>query len=146
MPPKTRHDRDPRAVFGVRLRILRQRAGLVLETLARKINVSKSVLNGKKLPIITGMYGGKGTYDAIRAGDVTATADVFEEQAAWILVDRAAGALGYKKGVSKKKYPFNALAPLVVTKKNAPRKGYRAVPPFDYVSFFKAKWKKEFGS
>lgn len=90
----------------------------------------------------------------MRKGQLHAVANAALNSAGWILVDQFAQhftrdakfAVGSKElGSQPDDLPLDFMKPFIVTKDDLPAKGAPA-PPEDYISFFTAKWAKEFGT
>jgi hypothetical protein len=104
-------------------------------------------------PLVVGLAAGLGTLDKIRKGTIDADAEVAVEAASWMAVDQLAGlfarktpiATGLYSGDQTSDYPVWFLKPYMVTKSNAPKQpGVYHDPPYDFVTYFNAKWAKEF--
>jgi ribose transport system substrate-binding protein len=90
----------------------------------------------------------------MRKGQLHAVANAALNAAGWILVDQFAEHFareakfqaGTKElGSQPDDLPLDFMQPFMVTKADLPAKGSPA-PPEDYISFFTAKWAKEFGT
>jgi ABC-type sugar transport system substrate-binding protein len=99
-------------------------------------------------PLLVAYFGNLGNLDLIRKGQLDAAAEIPVEAAGWMTVDRAAEFFARDQAPPERgadRYPFDFLGVQVVTKDNLPAdpKSY-VEPDQDFVSFFKAKWEKEF--
>ncbi|MEA2290971.1 MAG: ribose transport system substrate-binding protein [Solirubrobacteraceae bacterium] len=90
----------------------------------------------------------------LRQGQLDAVAHAALNAAGWILVDQFAEFFARDRefqvgstflGAQPDELPLDFMKPFMVTKEDLPAKG-APVPPEDYVSFFMAKWAKEFGT
>jgi ABC-type sugar transport system substrate-binding protein len=99
-------------------------------------------------PLVLGFNANPKAAEALRDDEADAVADVPYEATLWIALDRAAELLGRKEPLPtepRPKYPLNFLDIELVTKDNAPAKKEFRDPKEDFVTFFTAKWRAEFG-
>lgn len=106
-------------------------------------------------PLVVGLAAGLATLDKIRKGILDADAEVAVEAGSWMAIDQLANWFAHKQSIAQDlytghktgDYPVWFLKPYMVTKANAPAQpGVYHAPPFDFVSFFQAKWSREFHS
>ena len=113
-------------------------------------NTVKATLQGARQPFVTGYYGTHVNLNSIRNGTVSAVVEEGLEASAWATVDQAAELLARKLTPSRDPflhhtYKLQIMKPLLITKtQNMPPVGQYPKPPVDFVTFFKAKWAKEF--
>jgi len=99
-------------------------------------------------PLVLGFNADPKAAEALRDDEADAVSDVAYDATLWIALDRAAELLGRREPLPtepRPKYPLNFLDIALVTKDNAPAKGEFRGPQEDFVTFFTAKWRKEFG-
>ena len=99
-------------------------------------------------PMMVAYFGNLANLDLIRKGELDAAAEIPVEAAGWMTVDRAAQFFARDEAppeAGAEGYPFDFLKVQVVTKDTLPSdpKSY-VEPDTDFVSFFTAKWGKEF--
>lgn len=99
-------------------------------------------------PLVATFHADKSTQVLIRKGFIDVVIDNNYDATAWVGIDQLAGWFASKKPLSKAaqpKYPVEYMHYTVVTKANLPKPGTYVEPKDDYVAFFKAKWKQEYG-
>lgn len=106
-------------------------------------------------PLVVGLAAGLATLDKIRKGILDADAEVAVEAGSWMAIDQLANYFAHKQAIATdlytghktSDYPVWFLAPYMVTKANAPtQSGVYHAPPYDFVSYFGAKWGREFSN
>ncbi len=100
-------------------------------------------------PLVLGFNADPTAAGAIRDGKADAVVDVAYDATLFVALDRIAESIGRGEQLnptSAKPYPLDFLDIALVTKDNAPAKKKFREPKEDFVTFFLAKWKKEFGS
>lgn len=105
-------------------------------------------------PLVVGLAAGLVSMDKIRKGLLDADAEVAVEAGSWMAIDQLANWFAHKQPIATDlytghptgDYPVWFLKPYMVTKANVPSNpnAYHA-PPYDFVTFFSSKWKREFG-
>lgn len=103
-----------------------------------------------KRPVIAGNYTTAQTISDLRAGNVDGVVDLPWETQVWVGMDQALEK--WARGVEMApdfgvfaSYGQGFMAPYMVTKENVGESGAAPIFGPDYESFFKAKWKSEFG-
>jgi ABC-type sugar transport system substrate-binding protein len=100
-------------------------------------------------PLVVGFNADPKAASAIRDGKADAVADVAYDATLYMALDQIAENLGRQRPLAKDvedaNYPLDFLDIALVTRDNAPGKKKFREPKQDYVSYFKAKWRKEFG-
>jgi ABC-type sugar transport system substrate-binding protein len=100
-------------------------------------------------PLIGTFFANKPTIDLIRQGRVDATAEEALEWTGWVVLDQILEFVTRKTPFATDPRPvYQGLQfshPVLITKDNLPPKGELVPAPVDFVSFFTAKWKAEFG-
>jgi ABC-type sugar transport system substrate-binding protein len=99
-------------------------------------------------PLIVSFHADLSTLALIRQGLVDAVSENQYPASAWVAVDSAAELMAGRKGTASPGYAvrgFPIYSYPIITKKNLPPAGKLVPLQYDYVSFFKAKWNKEFG-
>jgi ABC-type sugar transport system substrate-binding protein len=112
---------------------------------------AKAVLKNGKLPMVVGFYGNSANLQAIRDGIATAVVEQSLEATGWVTADQIAQLLARETQASDDEfvedtYPLDFMKPIIIDSENMPPEGEYAEPPADFVSFFKAKWREEFGA
>jgi ribose transport system substrate-binding protein len=101
-------------------------------------------------PWVVTFHADLGTQDLIRRGVIDAVVDVPYDAAGWVAVDQAAEFFGRRKAFDKSPDPdyggFEIYDYALVTKDNLPPKSQYRIPKNDFVTFFKTKWRDEFGT
>lgn len=100
-------------------------------------------------PLVLGFNADPKAAGAIRDDKADAVADVAYDATLFTALDRIAETIGRGEQLNPtpaKDYPLDFLDIALVTKDNAPAKKKFREPKEDFVTFFLAKWKKEFGS
>lgn len=100
-------------------------------------------------PLVLGFNADPMAAAAIRDGKADAVADVPYDATLYEALDRIAENMGRGEPlnpISAKPYPPGFLDITLVTRDNVPDKNKFLEPKEDFVTFFQAKWKKEFGS
>lgn len=98
-------------------------------------------------PLVLGFNADPKAAEALRDDEADAVADVAYDATLWIALDRAAEHLGRQEPLPKvlPDYPLDFLDIALVTKDNAPAEKKYREPEEDFVTFFVAKWREEFG-
>lgn len=106
-------------------------------------------LDFPKRPLVVGFNADPKAAGAIRDDKADAVADVAYDATLYMALDQIAELLGRQKPLAKDvqqaDYPLDFLDIALVTRDNAPEKKKFRDPREDFVSFFTAKWRKEFG-
>ncbi|WP_395103911.1 sugar ABC transporter substrate-binding protein [Actinomadura sp. SCN-SB] len=102
-------------------------------------------------PLLVTFYANRPTLDLIRKGQVDAAVEDSLEWSSWAAIDQIAELKARKTPMSKDVRPvygegLDFWRPTLVTKNNLPPAGQLVTPPVDFVRFFTAKWKHEFGA
>jgi ABC-type sugar transport system substrate-binding protein len=107
-------------------------------------------LTGDKKPLIVAPFPDQAMLQSIRDGDIFAAVDLPWEAYGWIAVDQAAE--HFSRGTpfieygEPTQYPAALYSGHIITKDNVQQDPNKLQDPvFDYASYFKAKWKAEFG-
>ena len=101
-------------------------------------------------PLVVTFHADPGTQQLIKSGAIDAVADVPYDIGAWVGVDQLLEHLARGTKLSGELQPsYPGVGSLydypIVTKDNLPTQGKYIEPKVDVVSFFEAKWNKEFG-
>jgi ABC-type sugar transport system substrate-binding protein len=98
-------------------------------------------------PLVVGFNADPTAAEAIRDGEADAVADVAYDATLYMAIDQISEDLGRQKPLAPKNpsYPLNFLDIALVTRDNVPDKKRFREPKEDFVSFFTAKWRNEFG-
>jgi ABC-type sugar transport system substrate-binding protein len=100
-------------------------------------------------PWVVTFHGDLGTLELMRKGDIDEVVDVPYDAAGWVAVDQAAQYFARKTPFDTNPQPtyggFETYDYKTITKENLPPKGQYVEPTNDFVTFFKTKWKEEFG-
>jgi ABC-type sugar transport system substrate-binding protein len=101
-------------------------------------------------PLLVTFHGDLGTLDLVRKGDIDAVGEVDYDAGAWIGMDQLNEFFARGKAVDPQHQPsYGDAGQLysysVVTKDSVPPQGKYTAPTTDVVSFFKSKWKTEYG-
>lgn len=108
-------------------------------------------LSGDKRPIIAGDFTTAQTVDLIRKGKVDAVMDLPLEASVWVGFDQLLGLWSQKRPIDtsydvfEKGYSLKFMEPYILTKENVGASGPIPVISPDYESYFRAKWKAEYG-
>jgi ABC-type sugar transport system substrate-binding protein len=101
-------------------------------------------------PWVVTFHADLGTQDLIRKGAIDEVLDVPYDAAGYIAVDQAAEYFARKTPFDETPAPayggFEIFDYALITKDNLPPKGQYRTPKNDFVTFFKTKWKDEFGA
>jgi ABC-type sugar transport system substrate-binding protein len=108
--------------------------------------------SGKEFPerpwVVT-FHGDLGTLELMRKGEIDEVVDVPYDASAWIGVDQAAEFFAREKAFETSPQPsyggFEIFDYATINKENLPPPGQYREPKNDFVTFFKTKWKEEFG-
>ena len=101
-------------------------------------------------PLLVTFYAELPTLSLIANGDVSATVEGALEVWGWIAADQLAQYFSHHAALSKSTEPNykglgNYAKLTMVTQSNLPLTGQLVPPPVNYQSYFKAKWKAQFG-
>ncbi len=97
-------------------------------------------------PLVVGFNADPKAAAAIRDGKADAVSDVAYDATLYIALDQIAEVLGRQKELPEdSSYPLNFLDIALVTRDNVPDKKKYREPQQDFVSYFTAKWRREFG-
>lgn len=98
-------------------------------------------------PLVVGFNADPKAAEAIRDGEADAVADYAYDATLYMALDQIAENLGRQKPLAKTTpdYPLDFLDLQLVTRDNVPDKKKYRDPKEDFVSFFKTKWRTEFG-
>ena len=99
-------------------------------------------------PLVLGFEADPKAAEAIRDDEADAVVDVAYDATLWIAADQAAEMLGRQRPLPegpKPEYPLDFLDIALVTKDNVPKKKKFREPKEDFITFFRAKWRDEFG-
>jgi ABC-type sugar transport system substrate-binding protein len=108
-------------------------------------------LTGSKRPVVSGFYTTPQTTADIRKGTVDGVVELPYEVSSWVAIDQAVElwARGKKMypnlNVFTKAYSLKFLQPYIFTKANIGATGTAPILGPDFVTYFKTKWKAEFG-
>lgn len=109
-------------------------------------------IKGAARPIVSGEFSTPQTVVNIRDGSVDGVMDEQWEASAWVAIDKALDFWAHKKkiptngtNVYKSGYGLKFLQPYILQKGNI-RTGPAPIYGADYVDYFKAKWRAEFGT
>jgi ABC-type sugar transport system substrate-binding protein len=108
-------------------------------------------LTGDKAPVVVSPFPDQGMLQSIRDGDISAAVDLPWEAYGWIAVDEAVQNIVNKTPYTAygepTQYPAALYGGQIITKANAQQDPSKLQDPvFDYVSYFTAKWKAQFGT
>jgi ABC-type sugar transport system substrate-binding protein len=121
-------------------------AGTSVEPAGKAVDKAFKNLDFPDRPLVVGFNADPKAAEGIRDDAVDAVADVAYDATLYMALDEIAEDLGRQTPLpAKPNYPLNFLDIALVTKANVPSKGNFREPKEDFVSFFEAKWKKEFG-
>ena len=100
-------------------------------------------------PWVVTFHGDLGTLELMRKGDINEVVDVPYDASGWVAVDQAAQFFARETPFETNPQPsyggFEVYDYKIITKENLPPKGQYVEPTNDFVTFFKTKWKEEFG-
>ncbi len=108
-------------------------------------------LTGDKRPIVVGDYTTAQTVDLIRKERVDGVMDLPLEASVWVGFDQLLGLWSQKRPIDAsydvfdKGYSLKFMEPYILTKENIGASGPIPVISSDYESYFRAKWKAEYG-
>jgi ABC-type sugar transport system substrate-binding protein len=108
-------------------------------------------LEGDKRPIIAGDYTTGQTIDLIRKGKVDGVMDLPLEASVWVAFDQLLGFWSHERPIDKSYdvfstgYSLKFMEPYIITKDNVGEAGAIPVIGPDHESYFRAKWKVEYG-
>jgi ABC-type sugar transport system substrate-binding protein len=100
-------------------------------------------------PLVVTFDADLGTQKLMRAGAIDAVVDVAYDASAWVAADQAAEFFARDKPFEKSPqpdYPVTFFDNVILTKDNLPPAGQYRQPKDDFVTFFKTKWKAEYGT
>ena len=100
-------------------------------------------------PLVVTFDADLGTQKLIRSGAIDAVVDVAYDASAWVAADQAAEFFARDRPFDKNPqpdYPVTFFDNVILTKDNLPPDGKYREPKDDFVTFFKTKWKAEFGT
>jgi ABC-type sugar transport system substrate-binding protein len=118
-----------------------------VEPAGKAVNKAFRDLKFPDRPLVLGFNADPKAAEAVRDDEADAVADVAYDATLWIALDQAAEHLGRQKPLPKTlpDYPLNFLDVALVTKDNVPAEKKFREPKEDFVTFFTAKWRDEFG-
>jgi len=105
---------------------------------------------GDKRPMVVGYFADKVNTNLIRNGDAEALAEWPIEGDIWAAVDQELNMIARNEDIPKTRdelvneYSLDFIKPTLITKDNVPPEGEYPPPAEDFVSYFKAKWAKEY--
>ncbi|WP_272473495.1 sugar ABC transporter substrate-binding protein [Baekduia alba] len=108
-------------------------------------------LTGDKAPVVVAPFPDQGMLQSIRDGDISVAVDLPWEAYGWIAVDEAVQNTVHKTPFTAygepTQYPAALYGGQIITKDNVQKDPNKLQDPvFDYASYFRAKWKAQFGA
>jgi ABC-type sugar transport system substrate-binding protein len=105
-------------------------------------------------PLLVGLYAGLADMAQMRKGNLDGAVEVAAEAAGWEAMDQLGEIIGRHatpesapNPADNYGYPYDFMAPFLVTPKTVPSNPNQyAPPPHNFVAFFTAKWSKEYKS